>query len=1025
MRLLMLASLLPAAMAEFDQCARASGTWVGFDQGLGSSRAQAVTHSGNNVFVGGHAAGNLSFGSRHADGKYHDHMGITQVHDTLSEVTIHHETRTMAATSGSRNTNVLTTQLGQDSIIYKLTDAGMPDSVYPMDTMPADGNLDGNGTNGRWGGWSYITGLDGFDLAGETDQVAAVGMVRGTIKFPKVGGTPVELKNLKDGSYDPWVAKIDMTAGGSVVWATKEGIDLPTQGQSAYPVSVATTAAGHVIATTRTYINRTTAGVISKFNGIDGALVWSKKLGAWGKTTYMYQRHGKLAVSDDEIVYMTGRFKGKDSAAFAPLTATSCEDGAEDSVVVAAFDASPSDAPVASWVTVIGCGNREGGTFVEGDYIYVSGELESNSTLTPAAGIATATCTLTGALGGFLVKLSKADGKCVWAKDMAATTRVVATTEAVWTATSTDDPFSFDAKHEVKPAKSDFIVGKFRASDGVGLWGDLVGAEGSDRFYDMAMTPQGPVAVGYSSSAAIGLGAVAANNLQQTDADNGQSAMFVIQMSMTDTLPSCITACPSGELSGATIDPNNCFIEGKCLAHDAPSPRLPCFACDANTNQRALPDLPDLTNHCYLKHKDETLCHARGDSAPAYARYGSESVCETCDPDRDPNAWSLTSGFFHDRDIASQRSAGANNYGLYFVSRASGCQILPDMPQPSTPSAGLTAANANPTLSTVAGIGARTTSAISAVNGAAKGNQGAETAWGWYHGDSAKCTKSGDVCNHTPSAVSDALAVDFETSLYYGHSVARVKVQQALSILQSDLATPSEVRNIIDLKMDIVAHMLIPHYQGAIKAAYQMDAGTPSTAKANGAEHWKVINEAIVGDHFDASDRAQLAEMFALDISGKMNFCTVQALLLRNLPGGSNLQYGSNDCIKEGCTNISTYKDEEDQHVTGKDVGILKVSLQDDGSEKDCSVPGALAWPPPSPPPSPASTKVEEESSDSGLTGGEVAGIAIGGVVGGTVLLVLVGLLLRSLLFKDAKPVFTCLEKSTTEKSTTEKQAPV
>ena len=90
MHLLMLASLLPAAMAEFDQCARASGTWVGFDQvtplstcamitcpslfppthlcaiavlrnpralvqGLGSSRAQAVTHSGNNVYVGGYA----------------------------------------------------------------------------------------------------------------------------------------------------------------------------------------------------------------------------------------------------------------------------------------------------------------------------------------------------------------------------------------------------------------------------------------------------------------------------------------------------------------------------------------------------------------------------------------------------------------------------------------------------------------------------------------------------------------------------------------------------------------------------------------------------------------------------------------------------------------------------------------------------------------------------------------------------------------------------------------------------------
>ena len=65
--------------------------------------------------------------------------------------------------------------------------------------------------------------------------------------------------------------------------------------------------------------------------------------------------------------------------------------------------------------------------------------------------------------------------------------------------------------------------------------------------------------------------------------------------------------------------------------------------------------------------------------------------------------------------------------------------------------------------------------------------------------------------------------------------------------------------------------------------------------------------------------------------------------------------------------------------------------------------------------------ELQQESSDSGLTGGEVAGIAIGATVGGVVLLVLVGLILRSLLFKDAKPVFTCLEKSTAEK----KSAPV
>merc|ERR1712021_92537 len=53
-------------------------------------------------------------------------------------------------------------------------------------------------------------------------------------------------------------------------------------------------------------------------------------------------------------------------------------------------------------------------------------------------------------------------------------------------------------------------------------------------------------------------------------------------------------------------------------------------------------------------------------------------------------------------------------------------------------------------------------------------------------------------------------------------------------------------------------------------------------------------------------------------------------------------------------------------------------------------------------------TEVQQESSDSGLT----AGVAIGAAIGGIVLLGVVGLILRSILFKEAKPVFTCLEKA-------------
>ena len=47
-----------------------------------------------------------------------------------------------------------------------------------------------------------------------------------------------------------------------------------------------------------------------------------------------------------------------------------------------------------------------------------------------------------------------------------------------------------------------------------------------------------------------------------------------------------------------------------------------------------------------------------------------------------------------------------------------------------------------------------------------------------------------------------------------------------LSILQSDLKNPSAERSIDHMKADIVAHMLIPYYQGVLKAAHDMDAGT-------------------------------------------------------------------------------------------------------------------------------------------------------------------------------------------------------
>ena len=73
--------------------------------------------------------------------------------------------------------------------------------------------------------------------------------------------------------------------------------------------------------------------------------------------------------------------------------------------------------------------------------------------------------------------------------------------------------------------------------------------------------------------------------------------------------------------------------------------------------------------------------------------------------------------------------------------------------------------------------------------------------------------------------------------------------------------------------------------------------------------------------------------------------------------------------------------------------------------------------PPPSPPPPspsspPPAEAIDLQQSNSALSEGELAGVAVGAAVGGIVLLGVVGLILRSILFKEAKPVFTCLEKA-------------
>jgi len=233
-------------------------------------------------------------------------------------------------------------------------------------------------------------------------------------------------------------------------------------------------------------------------------------------------------------------------------------------------------------------------------------------------------------------------------------------------------------------------------------------------------------------------------------------------------------------------------------------------------------------------------------------------------------------------------------------------------------------------------------------------------------------------------------------------------------------------------------------YQGAIKAAYDMDNGGKAAAREAGLAYWNLIHPNVPGFH--AADKARLVALFGPSASGaNNNYCEVKAILHRNLPDGSMLQYGHQTHQTMGARNDdnnrplhhasglptaslfhvpetsgrennqpkpisgelgvpSETEAVEGVHIKERDIGTLK------GSEEV-----VCTYPPPAPPPPAPETTTEVQqppSSDSGLTDGEIAGVAIGAAVGGIVLLGVVGLILRSIMFKEAKPVFTCLEKA-------------
>ena len=167
--------------------------------------------------------GSLSFASKHANGDYADHLGSSTTDDAHTDVTIHHETGSFAG--GARYNDSAASTHGMDATIYKLSEDGVPISVFAADTMPSDGIYDSSSVHGDRGGYSRFNGLDAFDA--EADMVAGCGYFRGNLTFPMADGSSKTLVNTKNSAYNGFITKVNM-ATNKAVWATDVGLTHPS-----------------------------------------------------------------------------------------------------------------------------------------------------------------------------------------------------------------------------------------------------------------------------------------------------------------------------------------------------------------------------------------------------------------------------------------------------------------------------------------------------------------------------------------------------------------------------------------------------------------------------------------------------------------------------------------------------------------------------------------------------------------------------------------------------------------------------
>ena len=129
--------------------------------------------------------GNYSFHSNHiqngATGSHGDDPdAVTTVHATGTHLDPDPDTGVIAPAASAQN--------GRDAVVTKISEAGVFEGIFAVDTMPVDGKYDDTSLNSGWGGYSWMSDLDSFAASGDNDNMVAIGLFRGKLTFPTAAG---------------------------------------------------------------------------------------------------------------------------------------------------------------------------------------------------------------------------------------------------------------------------------------------------------------------------------------------------------------------------------------------------------------------------------------------------------------------------------------------------------------------------------------------------------------------------------------------------------------------------------------------------------------------------------------------------------------------------------------------------------------------------------------------------------------------------------------------------------------------